>query len=153
MSEEVIALASDHAGLALKAALSDELRRLGYAVLDLGTHSPESVDYPDYGYRLAAALAEGKALRGVAVCGSGIGISMAANRYPWVRAALCCDATSARLAREHNDANVIAFGERLIGVEVAREALRAFLRTPFAGDRHTPRVEKLGTPPPLAGAS
>lgn len=153
MSEEVIALASDHAGLALKAALSDELRRLGYAVLDLGTHSPASVDYPDYGYRLAAALAEGKAARGIAVCGSGIGISMAANRYPWVRAALCCDATSARLAREHNDANVIAFGERLIGVEVAREALRVFLQTPFAGDRHAPRVEKLGTPPPVAGAS
>jgi len=153
MSEEVIALASDHAGLALKAALSDEARRLGFAVLDLGTNSPASVDYPDYGYRLAAALAEGKAARGVAVCGSGIGISMAANRYPWVRAALCCDATSARLAREHNDANVIAFGERLIGVEVAREALRVFLQTPFAGDRHIPRVEKLGTPPPLAGAS
>ena len=93
-------------------------------------------------------MSEGRASRGVAVCGSGIGISMAANRYPWVRAALCNDATSARLAREHNDANVIAFGERLIGVEVAKEALRVFLQTPFAGDRHVRRVEKLGAPPP-----
>lgn len=153
MSGEVIALASDHAGLALKAALADELRRLGFGVLDLGTHSGASVDYPDFGYRLAAALSEGKASRGVAVCGSGIGISMAANRYPWVRAALCSDATGARLAREHNDANVIAFGERMIGVEVAKEALRVFLQTPFAGDRHTPRVHKLGTPPPVPSKS
>lgn len=153
MSDEVIALASDHAGLALKSALVEELTRLGYGVLDLGTHSGDSVDYPDFGYLLAHALSEGKAGRGVAVCGSGIGISMAANRYPWVRAALCSDATSARLAREHNDANVIAFGERLIGLEVAKEALRVFLRTPFAGDRHVRRVEKLGAPPPVPKAS
>lgn len=153
MSDEVIALASDHAGLALKAALIEELRRLGFGVLDLGTDSGASVDYPDFGYRLAAALSEGRAARGVAVCGSGIGISMAANRYPWVRAALCCDATSARLAREHNDANVIAFGERLIGIEVAKEALRVFLHTPFAGDRHVRRVEKLGAPPAVPATS
>lgn len=153
MSGEVIALASDHAGLALKSALADQLRRLGFAVLDLGTHSGDSVDYPDFGYRLAAALSEGKASRGVAVCGSGIGISIAANRYPWVRAALCSDVTGARLAREHNDANVIAFGERMIGVEVAKEALRVFLQTPFAGDRHIPRVHKLGAPPPVPSKS
>lgn len=153
MSDDVIALASDHAGIALKAVLTDELKGLGYAVLDLGTDSSESVDYPDYGYRMAAALAEGRAGRGVIICGSGIGISMAANRYPWVRAAVCCDATSARLAREHNDANVIAFGERLIGVEVAKEALRVFLNTPFAGDRHVRRVNKLGAPPQVPGVS
>jgi ribose 5-phosphate isomerase B len=153
MSDDVIALASDHAGIALKAALTDELKRLGHKVLDLGTHSGASVDYPDYGYRIAAALAEGKAGRGVAVCGSGIGISIAANRYPWVRAVLCYDATSARLSREHNDANVIAFGERLIGVEVAKEALRVFLQTPFAGDRHVARVDKLGAPPSTPSVS
>lgn len=153
MSDDVIALASDHAGLALKSVLLEELRGLGFAVLDLGTHSSDSVDYPDYGYRVAAALGEGKATRGVVVCGSGLGISMAANRFPWVRAAPCHDVTTARLAREHNDANVIAFGERLIGVEVARQALRAFLKTPFAGDRHVRRVDKLGSPPSLAGGS
>ncbi len=147
MSSEIIALASDHGGFVLKTSLTEELKRLGYMVLDLGTHSGDSVDYPDFGYRIAAALAEGKATLGVAVCGSGIGISMAANRYPWVRAALCHDVTSARLSREHNDANVIAFGERLIGTEVAREALRVFLATPFAGNRHVARVEKLGAPP------
>lgn len=147
MAQEVIALASDHAGLALKAALTEELRGLGFAVLDLGTETGASVDYPDYGYRMAAALADGKVERGVIVCGSGIGISIAANRYAWVRAALCHDATSARLAREHNDANVIAFGERLIGVEVAKEALRVFMNTEFAGDRHARRVGKLGAPP------
>jgi ribose 5-phosphate isomerase B len=144
MSDDVIALASDHAGLALKSVLLEELRGLGFAVLDLGTHSGDSVDYPDYGYRMAAALGEGKARRGVVVCGSGLGISMAANRFPWVRAAPCHDVTTA---------NVIAFGERLIGVEVARQALQAFLQTPFAGDRHARRVDKLGSPPPLAGCS
>jgi len=147
MTQEVIALASDHAGLALKMALIDELKALDFAVLDLGTETSASVDYPDYGYRMAAALADGKAARGVIVCGSGLGISMAANRYPWVRAAVCHDVTSARLSREHNDANVISFGERLIGIEVAKEALRMFLTTPFAGDRHVRRVTKLGTPP------
>src|SRR3546814_8952445 len=104
MSDDVIALASDHAGLALKAVLIEELQRLGFAALDLGTSSTASVDYPDYGYRLAAALSDGRASRGVAICVSGIGISMAANRYPWVRAALCCDATSARLSREPTEA-------------------------------------------------
>ncbi len=153
MSNAVIAVASDHGGFVLKASLSEELKRLGYTVLDLGTHSGDSVDYPDFGYRIAAALAEGKATIGVAMCGSGIGISMAANRYPWVRAALCHDVTSARLSREHNDANVIAFGERLTGVEVAKEALRAFLSTPFAGNRHAARVEKLGAPPQIPSVS
>lgn len=153
MSDDVIALASDHAGRALKSALTEELKRLGFAVLDLGTDSADSVDYPDYGYRMAAALAEGRAARGAIMCGSGIGISMAANRYPWVRAAVCHDATSARLAREHNDANVIAFGERLIGVEVAKDALRVFLNTPFAGDRHVRRVNKLGAPPQVPSVS
>ncbi|MEQ9332700.1 ribose 5-phosphate isomerase B [Thalassobaculum sp.] len=153
MSDDVIALASDHAGIALKTALADELKRLGHAVLDLGTDTSASVDYPDYGFRMAAALADGRATRGVLVCGTGIGISIAANRYAWVRAALCHDVTSARLCREHNDANVIAFGERLIGIEVAREALHVFLTTPFAGDRHARRVDKLGAPPQAPSVS
>ena len=153
MSDDVIALASDHAGFALKAALGDELTRLGHSVLDLGTGSTASVDYPDYGFRMAEALAAGKAARGVLVCGTGIGISIAANRYPWVRALNCHDVTSARLSREHNDANVIAFGERVTGVEVAKEALRVFLQTPFAGDRHVARVSKLGAPPAIPSVS
>ena len=145
MSNAVIALASDHAGLTLKASLVEEVKRLGYDVVDLGAHSGDSVDYPDYGYRIAAALAEGKATIGVAVCGSGIGISMAANRYPCVRAALCHDVTSARLSREHNDANVLALGVRVIGPEVALDCLDAFFATEFSGgERNVRRIGKLG---------
>jgi ribose 5-phosphate isomerase B len=112
-------------------------------VLDLGTNSTDSVDYPDFGKAMGDAIASGRAERGVLVCGSGIGISIAANRNPRVRAVLAHDVTSARLSREHNDANVIAFGQRLIGVEVAREALKVFLDTGWAGGRHAVRVEKL----------
>src|SRR5690606_38916259 len=110
----------------------------------LGTDSTASVDYPDFGRRLARTVAEGKVRRGVIICGTGIGISIAANREPKVRAALCHDATSARLARQHNDANVLALGARLVGVEVARDTLRAFLETEFEGGRHAGRVAKLG---------
>ncbi len=117
---------------------------MGHEILDLGTDGPGSVDYPDYGTALAESIASGKAERGVAICGTGIGISIAVNRHPGVRAALCHDETSARLAREHNDANVLALGARLIGVEVAKGCLRAFLETEFAGGRHAARVAKLG---------
>lgn len=144
MQENVVAVASDHAGFALKSALIEELRILGYEVLDLGTDSTESVDYPDFGRALGAAIADGRARRGVVVCGTGIGISIAVNRNPAVRAALCHDTTSARLCREHNDANVLALGARLIGDEVARDCLRVFLSTAFAGGRHQRRVDKLG---------
>jgi ribose 5-phosphate isomerase B len=143
MAGATIAVASDHAGFDLKEILKSDLQQAGYAVLDLGTNSTASVDYPDYGMALAEAIAAGKAEKGVLVCGSGIGISIAANRNPKVRAALAHDATSARLSREHNDANVVAFGQRLIGVEVAREALKVFLSTPFEGGRHSGRVAKL----------
>jgi ribose 5-phosphate isomerase B len=136
-------LAADHAGFELKDLLRKALEEEGYAVLDLGTSGPQSVDYPDYADRLAKALAEGKAARGIAVCGTGIGISMALNRHRHVRAALCHDSTSARLAREHNDANVLALGARLIGVEAARDCLKTFLKTEFAGGRHAPRIAKL----------
>jgi ribose 5-phosphate isomerase B len=127
----------------LKEILKGDLQQAGYAVLDLGTNSTASVDYPDFGAAMGEAIASGKVERGVVVCGSGIGISIAANRNPKVRAVLAHDTTSARLSREHNDANVVAFGQRLIGVEVAREALKVFLSTSFEGGRHAGRVAKL----------
>jgi ribose 5-phosphate isomerase B len=143
MAGATIAVASDHAGFDLKEILKSDLQAAGYAVLDLGTNSTASVDYPDFGTAMGEAIANGKAERGVLVCGSGIGISIAANRNPKVRAVLAHDTTSARLSREHNDANVVAFGQRLIGIEVAREALKVFLNTPFEGGRHAGRVAKL----------
>ena len=138
-----IAVASDHAGFDLNEILKRDLQAAGLEVLDLGTNSTQSVDYPDFGIAMADAVASGKAERGVLVCGTGIGISMAANRNPKVRAALVHDVTSARLSRLHNDANVVAFGQRLIGTETAREALRIFLDTKFEGGRHAGRVAKL----------
>jgi ribose 5-phosphate isomerase B len=138
-----IALASDHAGFKLKTLIENDLRAHGYEVLDLGTHNEERVDYPDYGYALARAIAEGKAARGIGICGSGIGISIALNRHTGIRAALCHDVTSAQLARHHNDANVLALGARLIGTEVAMACVNAFLNTPFEGGRHAERVAKL----------
>lgn len=146
MSSQAIAIASDHAGFALKTEVKEELARLGHAVVDLGTNNSDPVDYPDFGYAMAAALRKGQAMRGVLICGSGIGIGMAANRYPEVRAAVVHDALGARLAREHNDANVICFGGRMIGPEVARDCLRIFLETGFEGGRHQRRVEKLSNP-------
>lgn len=131
-----IAVASDHAGFDLKEILKRDLQEAGHEVLDLGTHSTDSVDYPDFGRAMGEAIASGKVARGVLVCGSGIGISIAANRNPKVRAALVHDETTARLSREHNDANVVAFGARVIGVEIAREALKVFLTTDWLGGRH-----------------
>lgn len=141
-----IAIASDHAAVALKADLTQWLTELGHEVNDLGPDGIESVDYPDYGYKLAEQVAAGSADFGVALCGSGIGISIAANRHPACRAALISEPLSARLAREHNDANVIAMGARLVGVEMARACIETFLSTAFTGGRHGPRVEKLSHP-------
>jgi ribose 5-phosphate isomerase B len=146
MNKLSIAVASDHAGYDLKSALKQELEAMGHQVVDLGTNSTDSVDYPDFGYAVALALREGKAERGVLVCGSGVGISIAANRYPEVRAALIHDPLGARLARQHNDANVICFGGRVIDTAAARECLRAFLETQFEGGRHHARVAKLTKP-------
>lgn len=143
MPEDTIAIASDHAGFDLKSLVKAELEAMGHRVLDLGTSGLESVDYPDFADALAAALGDGRAARGVLVCGTGIGISIAANRHRHVRAALCHDAASARLARAHNDANVLALGARLIGTEVARDCVRTFFTTAFAGGRHARRVAKL----------
>lgn len=139
-----IAIASDHAGVDMKATLAEAIRAAGLDVLDLGTDGSQSVDYPDFADLLAAALADGRAERGVLICGTGIGISIAANRHSHLRAALCHGVTEARLARMHNDANVIVFGARTTGIEVARDALAAFLETGFEGGRHARRVAKLG---------
>jgi len=141
---DAIALAADHGGYELKALLVKDLTAAGMAVVDLGTNAADSVDYPDYADRLAAALKDGRASRGVLICGTGIGISIAANRHRHIRAALCHDETTARLSREHNDANVLALGARVIGPEVARACLNVFLATKFAGGRHEKRVAKLG---------
>jgi len=141
-----IAIASDHAALALKADLVAWLGESGHAVIDLGPQGVESVDYPDYGYKLAEEIAAGRAEFGIALCGSGIGISIAANRHPACRCALVSEPLSARLAREHNDANVIALGGRLIGVEMARACVEAFFAASFLGGRHGRRVDKLTHP-------
>ena len=142
-----IAIASDHAAVALKSALSDWAREQGHDVLDLGTDGTASVDYPDYGYAIAEAIRDGKAERGVALCGSGIGITIAANRIAACRCALVSEPLSARLARTHNDCNAIAMGARLIGEEMAKACLEAFLTSEFLGGRHAPRVDKLSEIP------
>lgn len=139
-----IAIASDHAGFTLKEHLKKSFSSVQVEWLDLGTNSGDSVDYPDYGRKISEAVASGQARFGVAICGSGIGISIACNRHAGIRAALCTDATMARLARQHNDANVICMGERLTGIEVALDMLGAFLETEFeGGERHERRVAKL----------
>lgn len=143
---ESIGIASDHAGFELKQVLKERLATLDLPVLDLGPEGNAAVDYPDYGYAMARALRSGRVARGVLICGSGIGISIAANRFPEVRAALVHDELGARLARQHNDANVICFGGRMIGAEVAFDCLRVFLETPFDGGRHSRRVDKLSRP-------
>jgi ribose 5-phosphate isomerase B len=138
-----IALGADHAGYTLKGALSAWLEGQGHTVLDLGTHTADSVDYPDYASAVADALVDGTADRGILVCGTGIGMAIAANKVPGVRAAACPDVFTARLAREHNDTNVLALGARIVGPEQALEIVRVWLETAFAGDRHARRVAKL----------
>ncbi len=141
-----IAIASDHAAFALKGVLAAALRDAGHDVVDLGPDSDARVDYPDFGFALAQAVADGRAERGVALCGSGIGISIAVNRHPACRCALVSDPLAAALAREHNDANVVAMGARLVGEDMARACLFAFIDGDFAGGRHGPRVAKLAAP-------
>ena len=142
-----IAIASDHAAIDLKAQLVALLRDAGHDVADLGPDSDARVDYPDFGYKLAAAIADGTATRGIALCGSGIGISIAVNRNPACRCALVSEPLSAQLAREHNDANVLALGARLTGLDMAKACVETFLTTDFGGDRHQRRVDKLSSPP------
>ena len=138
-----IALAADHAGYELKDELVGWLREQGYDVTDLGTNGPESVDYPQFGQKLARAIAADEADRGIVVCGTGIGVSIAVNRDPACRCARVGDPLSARLAREHNDANGLALGARLIGSEMAKACVAAFLDTGFGGGRHQRRVDQL----------
>jgi ribose 5-phosphate isomerase B len=142
----IIALGSDHAGLPLKQAIKTALEAQGHSVLDAGTHGPESVDYPDFAQAVASQVTMGAARFGVLVCGTGIGMAMAANRYPGIRAAVLHDATEARLTRAHNDANIACFGARTIGVEVALDALTAFLAGSYEGGRHDRRLAKLAQP-------
>lgn len=142
-SPPAIALGSDHAGLPLKTALKAALEASGHPVLDFGTDSPASVDYPDFAHAVSAAVEQGRARFGVLVCGSGIGMAIAANRHAGIRAAVLHDTTEARLTRAHNDANLACFGARLTGEEVALDALKTFLATPFEGGRHERRVAKI----------
>jgi ribose 5-phosphate isomerase B len=127
----------------LKSQILSYLGDMGYKTIDLGTNSDDSVDYPDYGHKAAEEVLSGNATRAIVICGSGIGISIAANRHPGIRAALCCNATMAQLAREHNNANILALGARMVGQEEAKACVDAFLTTEFAGGRHQNRVQKL----------
>jgi ribose 5-phosphate isomerase B len=138
-----VSAGSDHAGFELKGLLIEHLAFLGHEVVDLGTHSLEPVDYPDFGAAVGQSVTSGDTDLGVCVCGTGMGIAIAANKVHGVRAAAVHDVTSARLAREHNNANVICFGARLLGTEVATDALEMFLRSEFGGGRHLRRIEKI----------
>ena len=144
MPQKTVAIGADHAGCDLKSSLSDVLSELGYQVLDLGTNGPDAVDYPDFADAVATAVGAGKALFGVLVCGSGIGMSIAANRHAGIRAALCHNEETARLAREHNDANVLVLGARTTDAQTAANCVRVFFSTKFdGGERHARRVAKL----------
>ncbi len=144
MNKTVIAIASDHAGVELKEQLKETLHEVAQDVLDLGAHTSDSVDYPDYGNAVAEAVLSGRAQYGVGICGSGIGISIALNRHKGIRAALCHDGLSANLSRRHNNANVLCLGARLIGIETAKDCVRQFFAAEFEGGRHEKRVNKLG---------
>ncbi len=141
---ELIAIACDHAGYLLKQTLKAELLTLGYEPKDLGCHSQESVDYPDYAAKVASFVQDNEGTKGILICGSGIGMSMAANRFSGIRAALCRSGLEAELARKHNDANVLCLGERITGTEMAKDILKRFLTTHFEAGRHRARVEKMG---------
>ena len=144
MSKELVGIAVDHGGFALKQPVAEEIRALGFEVLDLGTHDEESVDYPDMAAKLVTAFDDGRVSRGFLICGTGIGISIAANRHRALRAALCYDTETAALARQHNNANVMCLGGRKTDPKLAQEMTRIFLETEFEGGRHARRVDKLG---------
>ena len=144
MSNESIGIAADHGGFALKHAIVEEVKALGFEVLDLGTHDEDSVDYPDMAENLIAAFKDRRVSRGLLICGTGIGISIAANRHPGIRAALCYDTNTAALARQHNDANVMCLGGRKTSPDLAIKMVKVFLETAFEGGRHARRVGKLG---------
>lgn len=145
MTAKTIAIAADHGGVELKSQIIKSLAENGWEVLDLGTDGSTSVDYPDYAKAVAKSIIDGKAERGILVCGSGIGMSIAANRYPQIRAALAHDRLSAELCRQHNNANVLCLGARLLGEATALDCVNAFMMTEFEGGRHERRVEKLSS--------
>ena len=144
MSQEKIAVGADHGGYEMKQELTLQLRDMGFAVLDFVTDSADSVDYPDFAELVVKAIEGGEANRGILVCGSGIGMSIAANRHKGIRAALCVDKVSAELARQHNDANILVLGERLTEISTAKQCVKKFFSTEFEGGRHERRVKKLG---------
>ncbi len=143
VASETIAFGADHGGFGLKDLLIEAAAAHGHATIDFGTNGPDSVDYPDFAQAVCQAIAEGRASRGVLVCGTGIGISIAANRFRHIRCALVHDVTTARLTRQHNDANVLALGARIVGPQVALDCLHAWLDTGFEGGRHAGRLAKL----------
>jgi len=138
-----IALASDHGGFDLKESVIAHLLNTGWEVDDLGPHSGDSVDYPDYGIKLAEAVAEKRVQRGIVICGTGIGMSIVVNRYPGIRGTLCSDVFTAKLCREHNDSNILIMGGRVIGKGLAAEIVNTWLNTPFEGGRHQRRLDKI----------
>ena len=138
-----IAIGSDHAGVSIKQEITAYLKERGLDFTDMGPFGPESVDYPDYGERVAGLVAGGKAGRGILICGTGIGMSIVANKFAGIRAALCSEPLSARLSRQHNDANILVLGGRMIGPVMAREIVEIWLETPFEGGRHKLRLDKI----------
>lgn len=138
-----VSLGCDHAGFALKEMAASWLREAGHEVIDEGTHSGDSCDYPDFALRVARRVASGEAERGIAICATGIGMAMCANKVPGIRAAVCNDLYTARFSRLHNDANVLALGARVVGPGLAEEIVRVWMETPFEGGRHSRRVEKI----------
>ncbi|MGD2080853.1 MAG: ribose 5-phosphate isomerase B [Nitrospirota bacterium] len=140
-----IAIGSDHAGLALKGEMVSLLREMGSDVTDMGTDTPESVDYPDFGDKVSSAVSKGEVDRGVLICGTGIGMSIVANKHRNVRAALCSEPFSARMSRLHNDANVLVLGGRVVGSELAKDIARVWMETPFEGGRHLRRLQKISS--------
>jgi ribose 5-phosphate isomerase B len=140
---EKIAIGSDHAGFGLKEEILGLLKDLDIDIVDCGTNTTESVDYPDFGARVSELVSSGEAERGILVCGTGLGMSMVANKYPNVRAALCNDLFSAKMSRLHNDANILVMGGRVIGKDLAAEIVKVWLSTPFEGDRHLKRLHKI----------
>jgi ribose 5-phosphate isomerase B len=138
-----VAIGCDHAGLELKEALKQALTRMSVGFVDLGTHTAASIDYPDYAHAVASGVAEGRFQFGILVCGTGLGMSMSANRHRGVRAAVCTDSYCARMARQHNDANVLCLGSRVVGLGLAEDILQAFCQTKFEGGRHAARVAKI----------
>jgi ribose 5-phosphate isomerase B len=140
---EKIAIGSDHAGFGLKEEILGLLKGLDIDIVDCGTNTTESVDYPDFGARVSELVSSGEAERGILVCGTGLGMSMVANKYPNVRAALCNDLFSAKMSRLHNDANILVMGGRVIGKDLAAEIVKVWLSTPFEGDRHLKRLHKI----------